>query len=563
MNRLWHTIPKTERRRALLVAVTIFVRALLNFVGVAMMIPLLIIMLDRESIATTPLFGDIYDLVGFASYEGFVGSMCGAIVALILLKNILIVILYRFERDYIYSLYRTLSTRLFTNYYGRGLGFVKQNNSAVLTRNVNVVSLMFVAGVLKPIATIAGEVMLLLMLFVALLCYSPLAALLAIVVFMPIMALFYVAVRRRLNDIGTRENEAQRTKSRIVAECFRGYADIEVAGAFDQMLKRFNNAMDEVVALRKRSSTISMLPQMFTEVGLAVALSALLIISLYASTNNLALLFGIFAVAAVRLIPSMRNILTSWSAIRLNEYSIDTLIDIEGNNIDLSSKSCTKLTLKNKLTIDNLSFTYDDATSPTISNLTLEIERGECLGIRGTSGVGKTTLFNLLLGLYHPTSGRILIDDVELNETNRHAWHNAVGYVSQHVFIADMTLAENIALGCDGEEIDYERLKRAITLANIGDFIDSLPEGVNSRIGEQGCRLSGGQRQRIGIARALYKGCDILLFDEATSSLDNKTEQSINRAIHQLSTDNRELTIVVIAHRDSSLEYCDRVITLE
>lgn len=547
----------------MLVAVTIFVRALLNFVGVAMMIPLLIIMLDRESIATTPLFGDIYDLVGFASYEGFVGGMCGAIVALILLKNILIVILYRFERDYIYSLYRTLSTRLFTNYYGRGLGFVKQNNSAVLTRNVNVVSLMFVAGVLKPIATIAGEVMLLLMLFVALLCYSPMAALLAIVVFIPIMALFYVAVRRRLNDIGTRENEAQRTKSRIVAECFRGYADIEVAGAFDQMLKRFNNAMDEVVALRKRSSTISMLPQMFTEVGLAVALSALLIISLYASTNNLALLFGIFAVAAVRLIPSMRNILTSWSAIRLNEYSIDTLIDIEGNSIDLSSKISTKLTLKNKLTIDNLSFTYDDATSPTISNLTLEIDKGECLGIRGTSGVGKTTLFNLLLGLYRPTSGRILIDDVELNETNYHAWHNAVGYVSQHVFIADMTLAENIALGCDGEEIDYERLKRAITLANIGDFIDSLPEGVNSRIGEQGCRLSGGQRQRIGIARALYKGCDILLFDEATSSLDNKTEQSINRAIHQLSTDNRELTIVVIAHRDSSLEYCDRVITLE
>ena len=547
----------------MLVAMTIFVRALLNFVGVAMMIPLLIIMLDRESIATTPLFGDIYDLFGFASYEGFVGGMCGAIVALILLKNILIVILYRFERDYIYSLYRTLSTRLFKSYYGRGLGFVKQNNSAVLTRNVNVVSLMFVAGVLKPIATIAGEVMLLLMLFVALLCYSPMAALLAIVVFIPIMALFYVAVRRRLNDIGTRENEAQRTKSRIVAECFRGYADIEVAGAFDQMLKRFNNAMDEVVALRKRSSTISMLPQMFTEVGLAVALSALLIISLYASTNNLALLFGIFAVAAVRLIPSMRNILTSWSAIRLNEYSIDTLIDIEGNSIDLSSKSCTKPTLKNKLTIDNLSFTYNDATSPTISNLTLEIDKGECLGIRGTSGVGKTTLFNLLLGLYHPTSGRILIDDVELNDTNRHAWHNAVGYVSQHVFIADMTLAENIALGCDGEEIDYERLKRAITLANIGDFIDSLPEGVNSRIGEQGCRLSGGQRQRIGIARALYKGCDILLFDEATSSLDNKTEQSINRAIHQLSTDNRELTIVVIAHRDSSLEYCDRVITLE
>ena len=542
---------------------TIFLRAVLNFVGVAMMIPLLIIMLDRDSLDSTPLFGKIYDLFGFTSYEGFVCGMCVAIVAIILLKNLLVITLYRFERDYIYSLYRTLSTRLFTNYYDRGLSFVKQNNSAVLTRNVNTVSLMFVAGVLKPIATIAGEVMLLALLFIALLCYSPMAALLAIVVFIPIMVLFYIAVRRRLNDIGTKENEAQRTKSRIVAETFRGYADIEIAEAFDQMLKRFNDAMNEVVALRKRSSTIGMLPQMFTEVGLAVALSALLIISLYASTENLTLLFGIFAVVAVRLIPSMRNILTSWSTIRLNAYSIETMNEAEEMSTHHSTKSCAKLTLSDKITIDNLSFTYDDGTSPTINNLTLEIGKGECLGIRGTSGVGKTTLFNLLLGLYRPTSGRILIDSVVLNEANRHEWHNAVGYVPQHVFIADMTLAENIALGSDKEEIDMERLRRAINLANISDFIHSLPEGINSRIGEQGCRLSGGQRQRIGIARALYKGCDILLLDEATSSLDNQTEESINRAIRHLSTENNELTIVVIAHRDSSLEYCDRVITME
>ena len=563
MNRLWHTIPDTFRRRAPLVAMTIFLRAVLNFVGVAMMIPLLIIMLDRDSLDSTPLFGKIYDLFGFTSYEGFVCGMCVAIVAIILLKNLLVITLYRFERDYIYSLYRTLSTRLFTNYYDRGLSFVKQNNSAVLTRNVNAVSLMFVAGVLKPIATIAGEVMLLALLFIALLCYSPMAALLAIVVFIPIMVLFYIAVRRRLNDIGTKENEAQRTKSRIVAETFRGYADIEIAEAFDQMLKRFNDAMNDVVALRKRSSTIGMLPQMFTEVGLAVALSALLIISLYASTENLTLLFGIFAVVAVRLIPSMRNILTSWSTIRLNAYSIETMNEAEEMSTHHSTKSCAKLTLSDKITIDNLSFTYDDGTSPTINNLTLEIGKGECLGIRGTSGVGKTTLFNLLLGLYRPTSGRILIDSVVLNEANRHEWHNAVGYVPQHVFIADMTLAENIALGSDKEEIDMERLRRAINLANISDFIHSLPEGINSRIGEQGCRLSGGQRQRIGIARALYKGCDILLLDEATSSLDNQTEESINRAIRHLSTENNELTIVVIAHRDSSLEYCDRVITME
>lgn len=542
-------------------AVTIFLRAILNFVGVAMMVPLLMIMLDKDSVASTPLLSEIYDLAGFTSYETFVCGVCAAVVAIILVKNLIVIALYRFERDFIYSLYSHLSTELYGRYFGRGLGFIKQQNSALLTRNVNVVSLLFVAGVLKPIATIIGEVMLLALLFIALLFYSPMAALLAIVVFIPIMALFYFAVRRKLNDIGVKENEAQRIKSRIVAESFRGYADIEVGGAFEQMMGRFNKAMEEVVTLRKRSATMGMLPQMFTEVGLAVALSTLLIISIYSSTENMTLLFGIFAVAAVRLIPSMRNILASWSSIRLNAYSIDTMAEATNEPAEVTASSNKRLSLRERVVVDNLSFSFEDSTTPTIEGLSMEIRKGERVGIRGASGVGKTTLFNLLLGLYRPTSGRILIDGVELDDNNRREWQNAIGYVSQHVFIADMTLAENIALGSDN--IDMERLNRAIDLADIREYIDSLPAGVESRIGEQGCRLSGGQRQRIGIARALYKGCDILLFDEATSSLDNHTEENINNAIRRLSSSNRELTIVVIAHRESSLEYCDRIITME
>ena len=215
-----------------------------------------------------------------------------------------------------------------------------------------------------------------------------------------------------------------------------------------------------------------------------------------------------------------------------------------------------------KIEIKDLTFQFDDATTPTISNLSLEINKGECIGIRGTSGAGKTTLFNLILGLYRPTSGQIAIDGEVLNEDNISKWQNAIGYVSQNVFVADMSLAENIAFNCAKEDIDYERLDRCIALAELKEFVDSLDDGVHTRIGEAGSRISGGQRQRIGIARALYKGCDILFFDEATSSLDNKTEQSINNAIQNLSNSNKSLTIVVIAHRDSSLEYCHRIITL-
>lgn len=560
----WKIIPPTFRRRAIWVALTIFVRALLNFVGLAMLVPILILILDSENIASNGYLSNTYNTLSFNSYEQFVVAVCIAVVSIIVLKNILVLLLYRSERNFIYSLYKYLSERLYIDYHHRGLGFVKHSNSAILTRNVNVVSLMFVAGVLKPVASIASEVLLLLLIYGSLLWYSPLAALLALAVFIPAIALFYFVVRRKLSDIGKRENEAQRTKSRIVAETFRGYADVEISGAFPQMFRRFEEAMNEAVSLRKKNATIGMLPQMFTEVGLAVGMTTLLLICIGGELENMRLLFGIFAVAALRLIPSIRSIMSGWSAIRYNAYSVDILADSGTNESYPSVEQCDeRFTFSDAIELRDLSFQFDDATMPTINSLSLNIRKGERLGIRGTSGVGKTTLFNLILGLYRPTAGGIYIDGEELTAKNIRKWQNSIGYVSQNVFIADMTLAENIALGCDADTIDLDRVQRVIELSDLREFVATLPDGLNSRIGEQGSRLSGGQRQRIGIARALYKSADVLFFDEATSSLDGRTEENINTAIKRLSDEDNTLTIVIIAHRESSLEYCDRVITLE
>ncbi|MBQ4499225.1 MAG: ABC transporter ATP-binding protein [Alistipes sp.] len=560
----WKIIPPTFRRRAIWVALTIFVRALLNFVGLAMLVPILILILDSENIASNSYLSDIYNTLSFNSYEQFVVVVCLAVVGIIILKNVLVLLLYRSERNFIYSLYKYLSERLYIDYHHRGLGFVKRSNSAILTRNVNVVSLMFVAGVLKPVASIASEVLLLLLIYGSLLWYSPLAALLALAVFIPAIALFYVVVRRKLSDIGKRENEAQRTKSRIVAETFRGYADVEISGAFPQMFKRFEEAMNETVSLRKKNATIGMLPQMFTEVGLAVGMTTLLFICISGNMENMRLLFGIFAVAALRLIPSIRSIMSGWSAIRYNAYSVDILAESGTDESYPAVEQCDeRFTFSDTIELRDLCFQFDDATTPTFNSLSLNIHKGECVGIRGTSGVGKTTLFNLILGLYRPTAGGIYIDGEKLTDKNIRKWQNSIGYVSQNVFIADMTLAENIALGCDADTIDLDRVQRVIELADLREFVASLPDGLNSRIGEQGSRLSGGQRQRIGIARALYKSADVLFFDEATSSLDGRTEENINTAIKRLSEEDKTLTIVIIAHRESSLEYCNRVITLE
>lgn len=562
MRRLWAIIPQNYRRRTIWVAVTIFLRALLNFIGVATLIPILGLILNHEAVMSNEHIANISKALNIDNYNTLVVIVCCTVVGIILLKNLAILLLYRTERNYIYSLYKHLSESLYLSYHNRGYGFIKRSNSAVLTRNVNVVSLMFVTGVLKPAATIISEALLFLLIMGAIAWYTPIAALITTCVFLPVVVVFYLIMRHRLHNIGEMENAAQRLKSRIVAESFRGFADIEVGGAFPLMFNKFESATDDVVKLRKRNATLGMFPQMFTEVGLAVGLASLVILSLMYS-HNIGMIFGIFAVAAIRLVPSVRGIMSSWSAIRYNLYTIDTMADIDRQSITIESHNTERLNLQSTIELRDVTFTFDDASKPTIENLSLSIKKGERIGIQGASGIGKTTLFNLILGLYKPTYGSILIDNTPLSAENIRKWQNAVGYVSQSVFITEGTIAQNIAFGCRHDEIDMQRIKEVIESADLKEFVDGLESGIDTRIGEQGSRLSGGQRQRIGIARALYKGCDVLLFDEATSSLDNHTEHNINQSIEQLSAQNKSLTIVIIAHRDSSIKYCDRIFTLE
>ena len=458
MQKFWDIIPQRYRHRTIWVVVTIFLRALLNFVGVATLIPILVLILDHNAVSTNPHLAKLYKAINPDSYANFVIIVCAVIVGVILVKNITTLLLYRTERNYIYGLYKHLSESLYISYHNRGYGFIRSNNSAVLTRNVNIVSLMFVAGVLKPLATIISEVLLFILIMGAIAWYTPSAALISTVLFLPIVVIFYLVMRRRLHDIGDMENTAQRLKSRIVAESFRGYADIEIGGAYPQMFSRFDDAINDIVKLRKRNATIGMLPQMFTEVGLAIGLATLVVLSLGYSGEDIALVFGIFAVAAIRLVPSIRGIMSSWSTIRYNLYTIDTMRDATEQNPTSPTYEVERLNFKNTIELKDVSFKFEDTSDSTINNLSLTIKRGERIGIQGTSGVGKTTLFNLILGLYHPTSGAIYIDGVELNESNIRKWQNSVGYVSQSVFISEGTIAENIAFGCSADNIDYERL---------------------------------------------------------------------------------------------------------
>jgi len=564
-SRIAGIIPPDFRRRAGWVTLSIFLRAVLNFAGLAVLVPILALIIDAGNIHENPWLERIYVWGGFAGERAFAITVCVAAVCAIAMKCLLNILLFKVERNFTFDLYRYLSRRLYIAYRNRGLGFVKNANSAILTRNVNAVSLAFVAGVLKPMAAITSECLLFLLLFAALALCNPAVAGLVTAIFVPAAAIYYFSVRRRLTRYGEEENRAHRDKARCVSETFRGYSDMEINNAFPHMLAEFDRAQQRIIELRGRSDTIGMLPQMLTETGIAAGMAVLVAAGLGADGRQTQMLFGIFAVAALRLMPSVRSVMSGWTAIKYNLYTIDVLLEAElGENLQTVDATRERLPFEDRIEVENVTFRFDDGRGDReiFRNLNLTVRKGERLGIRGASGVGKTTLFNLLLGFYTPTEGRITVDGTAIDSTTRRRWQNTAGYVSQTVFITDSSFAANVALGCEPEAIDRQRVEKALDAADLGEFVRSLPKGIDTPIGECGCRLSGGQRQRIGIARALYKQADVLFFDEATSSLDGRTEENINRSISELSKRNRHLTIVVIAHRESSLDCCDRIITI-
>ena len=550
-------VPPKFRRRGVRVAFSLLLRAVLNLAGLAALLPVLALVLDPAWVSGDGPLARIYACSGIGSPRAFALTICGLVVLLILLKSAANHLLMRVENAYVFDLYRALSRRLYIAYHDRGLAFVKSSNSAQLARNVNVVCIAFVTGVLKPAAQIVAEALLLLLLFVSLALYAPLAALLAAAVFLPSVWLYYALVRNRMVRLGDEENRAQREKARLVAETFRGYADIEINGAFPTMLRSFDAAMDRVIALRLRDASLRVLPQTLTEAGLAAGMALLVALSLGGNASEARMLFGVFAVAALRLMPSVRTILAAWASIRYNRYTIGILREAPDADAGEAPDDGRLLPFEQRIDVRGLTFRFEDDGTELFRDLSLTIRKGERLGIRGASGAGKTTLFNLLLGLYAPTAGTIEIDGVPLTRANRRAWQRRIGYVSQHLFLADASFAANVALGEPEERIGRMRVAQALLLS-----FASLPGGIDTRVGECGCRLSGGQRQRIGIARALYRRADVLFFDEATSALDGRTEEEVNRAIARLAAAHPGLTLVVIAHRESSLEYCDRILTL-
>ncbi len=541
LKRVYKILLPDERKRGWGVAFSVFLTSLLDFAGLAALLPLLFKILNGDSIGTNGLW------------------LCGGVALFVIVKNIATMCLAFGQNKFLLKLYKRLSFTIFSAHYSKGLLYIREKGSINLGHEINYNCFAFSQNLLAPMLQFAGNVLLALMVTVVLVIYEPLIVAMLYGAFIPFVLFYWFGVKRKIKEIGEKELNAMREQGRVVSETFKGYAEIEVNQGANTMQRAFLKGMDQITDSHLRLGAIMRIPASLSELAIIVGLTLLLAFD----TDTAPELLTIFAATSFRLLPALRGILSAWT--QMNN-ALPTLEIIEQGvagtaKMGAVAHEIEELNFNDAISVEQLSFGYPEHRK-LFENFSLRIEKGEYLGIKGVSGSGKSTLFNILLGFIEPQQGRVLIDDCELNANSRAAWHRKIGYVPQELFMTDGTLAQNIALGVQGA-IDTEKLGRVLQLAELGDMVAKLPKGVDTPLRECGAVVSGGEKQRIGIARALYKGAEVLFFDEATSALDNATEERINKTISALRKEIKGLTILSIAHRDSSLNYCDRVLMLD
>lgn len=562
--KLYVLLSERQKRRGITVTASAVCSAVLDLLGIAALIPVLMLVLDTGAVTGDGFLARFYRAAGFSGIPAFATAVCAAVLAVVVLKNLLGLYLADFRNRYLLSLYADLSARMYESCLSRGLLFIRKHNTVKLTNNVNAVCYRLALGVVGPQLTILSETVLLATMGIALLLYNPQIVLFAAAVFIPTSAVYTWYIRRRMEENGKQENSLQVRQNKMMYESLRGYADIEMNGARGYVAKRFREGLSALGRYRRKAALMQNAAGRIVETGLVLGLVLIVIAGLWTGHDlaSLKITLGVFAIASFRIIPAVNRIVGSRIEIKRNMFTVNTVAEaVLDNPAGAPAEDTARMPFTQEIRVENLSFSYD-GENKVIDNLSFTVRKGEHVGFRGPSGKGKSTLFNLLLGFFTPQQGEICIDGAPLTEANSRAWRNQAAYVSQEVFMADLSLAENIAFGIPKEEIDPKRLAEAVETASLTELAASLPDGLDTIPGEAGCRLSGGQRQRIGIARALYKQATVLLLDEATSSLDERTEWEINTAIAHLSDRHRELTLLVISHREHALSFCDRIIDL-
>jgi len=542
--------------------VLFFIISIFELIGIGLIGPYIIIISNPTKIEEF--------LVGFDSFLNipFEGNNLLIILSLSLAVVFIIKSLLTIFTNYIILKFSSdqrvkIQSLLMENYQSLPYeSYVKRNSSAYI-HSIQILADRYASGVLLSGIRVCNEgiVAVSILTFLAWTNFAAFAILTILVG--SAMFLYDRIFRKKMLDLGVSSVEAERFMLKGVNEGIEGLKELRILGTQDYFLDKVTTGAKDYGDCYLYSSTVSTSPRYLLEIIMMLFVVSLVLISLYfyGQAQSILPTLGVFGVAAIRLLPSVNLISNSISSFRYSRNSISKLYkDISGFRADsnLSKKPQVKADF-NSIELMDVFFKYEGTRKDTLSHINLKIEKGESIGIIGISGSGKTTLVDVLLGLLSPNKGSILFNGDELN-TRLSSWQSHIAYLPQQIFIIDDSLRKNIALGVDNDKIDDNKIIDAIKKASLEDFLNELPQALDTILGERGIRISGGQRQRVALARAFYHDRDVLFMDESTSALDTETEKEVVREILNLKG---KRTVVVIAHRLNTLKHCDRVYKLE
>lgn len=535
-----------------------------EMMGVLSIMPFLTVLGRPQVVQEQAWLHATYQRFGFDDTNQFIIALGLASIMVVIAAAMVKTIVQHLLGRFIFFLRHDISSRLLSRYLHQPYEFFLEHNPAKLAKNVLSEADQLTSGLILPLSQMLSRGAIVLGMALLVFVYDPLTATCVVSVLGLLYALIYWLVRKRLQSIGLAQRVANSQRYQSCNEALGGIKDLKITHATGAYLQRFGAASREFSRRLAANNSLNLAPQYLVEAAGFTGLVAIALMLLVRSNDIAQVLpaLGLYAFTSYRMLPAAQAVYRGFAQLKAGSATLDSIHqDLHLPVEPAPERDIQAMPLRDSIRLHGVTYAYPSTPDRfVLRDFDLHIPANTSLGIAGPSGSGKSTLMDLLLGLLQPQSGTLSVDGVAITTANVAAWQRAIGYVPQHIYLADTSIAENIAFGVPREQIDMQAVERAARAAQIHDFVvGELARGYDTIVGDRGIRLSGGQRQRVGIARALYRDPPMLFFDEATSALDSQTEEALNEAVRKLSGSK---TIVVIAHREESLQGCDYLVDL-
>ena len=559
---IWFILDTKERKRLGTILVLIIFNSLLDFLGLASILPAVIALKDPTIVKTNRFLSSIYTAIPFDSVNVFILFLLLSVLFIYIIKSVVSVLIVNYNTLRIFEISTRLSKKILGVIFNKSLLYIRDNSSSNLYRQINSYPTLFGSAILFNLLVLLSESFIVILILFSILLYNYKVFLIVIGLNGPIIYLFNVKYRNRIKVLGRSVNTESINLVKVFYNVVQGFVDIKMRNKESDYANLLMGHTQKVNRLTASSMVLGLLPSRILELNAIFVLVIIYSTSFLMPISNEVVftIIGFFVIASYRIMPSASKIMQATLAIKNNIYVLPFLYKLLKSDQQNEPSQKEVLVFKDKILFNQVSLSYSKNGRDVLNNFNLEIRKNEMLGIVGESGAGKSSLVNLLLGFVRPTSGGIFVDGVGIDSIHINSWRSHIGYVKQDTFIFDGSIAENISLGENSSEA-REKIIDCLSRAHLSEFLMEQKYGIDTQVGEMGGKISGGQKQRMGIARAIYHNPDVLIFDEATSALDRDTEREIVNEIRELKDQNK--SIIIIAHRYSNLKYCDRILKME